>query len=75
VFFNADGTRICWEYMHTCVVTDQWPASTNRPAVGTKLEIPILLSCDCSDGKLVKIREYFDMWSIIDPGSQHRLYS
>lgn len=75
VFGNADETRLCWEYVHTAVVTDRWPSSTNRPAVGTKINMPILLSCESRDGKLVKIREYFDMWSIVDPGTAHHLYS
>jgi ketosteroid isomerase-like protein len=75
VFTNADETRLCWEYVHTAVVTDKWPSSTNRPAVGTEIRIPILLSCESRDGKLVKIREYFDMWAIVDPGTPHHLYS
>ena len=75
VFGNAEGTRLCWEYVHTGEVTDKWPSSSNRPALGTKLDLPILLSCDSRDGKLVKIREYFDMWSIVDPGTPHHLYS
>src|SRR5271155_2440652 len=31
VFANADGTRLCWEYVHTAIVTNDWPASKNRP--------------------------------------------
>jgi len=75
VFSNAEGTRLCWEYVHRCVVTDKWPASTNRPAVGTKVDLTILLSCETREGKLVKIREYFDLWSLVDPGTPHHLYS
>jgi uncharacterized protein (TIGR02246 family) len=75
VFSNADGTRICWEYVHTAVVTDQWPASTHRPPPGTKLTLPILLSCEGSGGQLTKIREYFDMLTVVEPGTPHHLYS
>jgi uncharacterized protein (TIGR02246 family) len=67
VYSNDEGTRLCWEYVHTFVVTDKWPASTNGPAVGAKIDLPILLSCD--------IREYFDLWSLIEPGTPHHLYS
>jgi hypothetical protein len=75
VFTNAEGTRLCWEYVHTAVVTDKWPSSTHRPAVGSTVTIPILLSCESLDGKLTKIREYFDMWAIVDPATPHKLYS
>src|ERR1700685_2781220 len=34
IFTNAEGTRLCWEYVHTAAVTDKWPSSTNRPAPG-----------------------------------------
>jgi limonene-1,2-epoxide hydrolase len=75
IFTNAEGTRLCWEYVHTAVVTDQWPSSNNRPAVGTKISVPIILSCEILDGKIVKAREYFDMWSLVDPDTPHTLYS
>jgi ketosteroid isomerase-like protein len=75
IFTNAEGTRLCWEYVHTAVVTDKWPSSTNRPAPGTKIDMPILLSCEICDDKITKVREYFDMWSIVDPGVPHHLYS
>jgi len=75
IFTNAEGTRLCWEYVHTAVVTDQWPSSADRPAVGTKISVPIILSCEIRDGKIVKAREYFDMWSLVDPGTPHHLYS
>jgi hypothetical protein len=54
---------------------DQWPSSADRPAVGTKISVPIILSCEIRDGKIVKAREYFDMWSLVDPGTPHHLYS
>ncbi len=75
VFTNADGTRLCWEYVHRAVATDRWTASTDKPAPGTKLEIPIILICDIKAGKLAKIREYFDLLTVTEPGVHHKLYS
>lgn len=75
VFTNAEGTKLCWEYVHSCVVTDKWPSSTHKPAPGTKFELPIILMCEIRDDKLVKIREYFDMLTVTEPGTPHRLYS
>jgi ketosteroid isomerase-like protein len=75
VFTNPEGTRLCWEYVHKAVVTDQWPASTHRPAPGTELEIPIVLICEISENKLTKIREYFDLTTATEPGVHRKLYS
>jgi ketosteroid isomerase-like protein len=75
VFTDAQGTKLIWEYVHKAVVTDKWPASKDRPAPGTTVEIPIILSCDIHDGKLVKIREYFDLLTVTEPGIHHKLYS
>jgi ketosteroid isomerase-like protein len=75
VFTNTDGTRLCWEYVHKAVVTDQWPASKDRPAPGSKVEIPIVLICEISQGKLTKIREYFDLTTATEPGVHRKLYS
>jgi ketosteroid isomerase-like protein len=75
VFTNTEGTRLCWEYVHKAVVTNQWPASTNRPAPGTALEIPIVLICEIAEGKLTKIREYFDLLTVTEPGVHRKLYS
>ena len=75
IFTNSDETRLCWEYVHKAVITDKWPASTNRPAPGTKVEIPIVLICDINNGKLTKIREYFDLATVTDPGVHRKLYS
>lgn len=75
VFTNAAQTRLCWEYVHTAVVTDKWPSSTHKPTPGSKIDMPILLSCEIRDGKISKVREYFDMWSIVDPGVPHHLYT
>jgi ketosteroid isomerase-like protein len=75
VFTNADGTKLCWEYVHTGVVTDRWPASSHKVAPGTKFGLPIILMCDIRHDKLVKIREYFDLLTLIEPGTTRRLYS
>jgi ketosteroid isomerase-like protein len=75
IFTNAEGTKLCWEYMHTAVVTDKWPSSTHRPAPGTKIALPIVLICETCGGKLVKVREYFDLLTATEPGTPHTLYS
>ena len=47
VFTNSDGTKLCWEYLHTGVVTDKWPStSSQKPAPGTKFTLPIMLVCE-----------------------------
>jgi hypothetical protein len=75
IFTNAEGTKLCWEYVHTAVVTDKWPSSKNRPAPGTQIDVPIVLIGEIHRGKLLKVREYFDLQTAIEPGLQHRLYS
>jgi ketosteroid isomerase-like protein len=76
VFANAEGTKLCWEYVHTGVVTDKWPSSSgHKPAPGTKFELPIMLICEIRQGKFVKVREYFDLLTLLEPGTSHRLYS
>jgi len=75
VFTNAEGTKLIWEYVHKGVVTEKWPASTHKPIVGTKFELPIILICEIKDGKLIKIREYFDMQTLTEAGTVHHLYS
>jgi len=75
VFTNAEGTKLIWEYVHKGVVTEKWPASTHKPIVGTKFELPIILICEIKDGKLIKIREYFDMQTLTEAGTPHHLYS
>jgi ketosteroid isomerase-like protein len=75
VFTDANGTRLCWEYTHTGVVTDQWPALSRKPVSGTQFELPIVLICDIRQSKLVKIREYFDLLTLTEAGIPHRLYS
>jgi ketosteroid isomerase-like protein len=75
IFTNAEGTKLCWEYMHTGIVTDKWPSSANQPAPGTKFALPIVLICETRAGRLVKVREYFDLQTAIAPGAPHKLYS
>ena len=75
VFTNSEGTRLIWEYVHKGVVTQQWPASTRKPAVGTEFNLPIILSCDIQNGQFTKIREYFDLLTLTEAGTPHHLYS
>ncbi len=76
VFTNAEGTKLCWEYVHTGIVTDKWPStSSQRPAPGTKFELPIMLMCEVHEGKLVEVREYFDLLTLTEAGTAHHLYS
>jgi ketosteroid isomerase-like protein len=76
IFTNAEGTKLVWEYVHTGVVTERWPASSaHRPTPGTKFELPIILAGEIREGKLVKMREYFDLLTLLEPGTPHKLYS
>ena len=75
VFINVEGTKFVWEYVHKGTVTEKWPASTHKPIVGTKFELPILLMCEINEGKLIKIREYFDSQTLTEAGTPHYLYS
>jgi hypothetical protein len=75
VFTNIEGTKLIWEYVHKGVVTEQRPASTRKPVVGTEFDLPIILSCDIHDGKLIKIREFFDLLTLTEAGTPHHLYS
>ncbi len=75
VYNNWEGTKFCWEYVHKGVVTDKWPASTHKVAPGTSFVLPIVLICEIHEGKLVKIREYFDLLTLLEPDTPHKLYS
>jgi ketosteroid isomerase-like protein len=75
VYSNSEGTKLCWEYVHEGEVTDQWPASTHKVAKGTRFVLPIVLICEIHEGKLVKIREYFDLLTLLEPDKAHKLYS
>jgi len=33
------------------------------------------LMCEIRQGKLIKIREYFDLLTLTDPGTKQKLYS
>lgn len=76
VFVNREGSKLCLEYVHTGVVTDKWPStSSHKPALGMKFDLPIILICEIRQGKLVEIREYFDLLTLLEPDTFHRLYS
>jgi ketosteroid isomerase-like protein len=76
VFSNEEGTKLCWEYVHTGIVTENWPStSSQKPEPGTEFELPIMLMCEIQNGKLVKVREYFDLLTLLEPGKPHHLYS
>jgi ketosteroid isomerase-like protein len=75
IFTNAEGTKLCWEYVHSCEVTDKWPSSTNTPSPGTRVKLPVVLICEIRDDKFVRIREYFDLLTATEPGAPRRLYS
>lgn len=66
---------ISWEHLHKGVVTDQWPASTHSVAPGTAFALPIVLICELLEGNLVKIREYFDLLTLLEPDAPHKLYA
>ncbi|HWW22058.1 MAG TPA: nuclear transport factor 2 family protein [Steroidobacteraceae bacterium] len=76
VFSSADGSMLCWEYVHTGIVIDKWPASSlQRPAPGTTFELPIILVAEIREGKIIKMREYFDLLTLTESGAPHHLYS
>lgn len=50
-------------------------ASTHKVAAGTKFVLPIVLICEIREGKLVQIREYFDLLTLLESDTQHKLYS
>ena len=76
VFANEEGTKLCWEYVHTGIVTENWPSSSaQRPTPGTKFELPIMLMCEIQDDKLIEVREYFDLLTLLELGTPHHLYS
>ena len=62
------------EYVHEGIVTDNWPASEHRPQPGSRFELPICLACRLNDGKFIRIREYFDLGTVI-AGGEARSYS
>jgi ketosteroid isomerase-like protein len=75
IITNAEGTKLIWQYVHTGIVTEKWPASSSRrPPPGTKFELPITLVGEIREGKIIKMREYFDLLTILEPGTPHHLY-
>jgi ketosteroid isomerase-like protein len=75
VYSNTKGTRLCWEYVHKGVVTDNWPVSTHKAAPGVVYELPIVLICKIHEGKFVRVREYFDLLTLLEPETPRKLYS
>lgn len=61
------------EYIHNAVVTDKWPSSTNRPAPGTRLSLPICIVAHFKGEKLDWLHEYFDLASA--SGRQGKFFS
>lgn len=49
--------------------------TTRKVAPGTTFDLPIILMCDIRQGKVVKIREHFDLLTLLEPDTPHRLYS
>jgi hypothetical protein len=49
------------EYTHHAIVTADWPASTNRPAPGTTISVPICIIAHFKNEKFDWLHEYFDM--------------
>jgi ketosteroid isomerase-like protein len=49
------------EYLHSAVVTENWPASKNRPVPGTVVNIPICIVAHIKAEKFYWLHEYFDL--------------
>jgi ketosteroid isomerase-like protein len=62
------------EYLHRAIVTADWPASENRPAAGTVLDIPICIVAHFKGEKLDWLHEYFDLATVSGKLGQ-KLYS
>ncbi len=73
VFTDEAGTKICLEYIYRGLVAKDWPKSAHPPAPGTPFEIPVTLIGELNQGKLVKIREYFDWLTLAEAGAKNRL--
>jgi ketosteroid isomerase-like protein len=57
----ATGDHFVIEYIHNAIVTANWPASKNRPAPGTVLNIPICIVAHIKDEQFDRLHEYFDL--------------
>lgn len=75
VSYMVTDSQMCLEYIHEGIITADWPASQNRPEVGSKFELPICLVCRTRDGKFVSINEYFDLGTLVGGGRKAKLYS
>jgi ketosteroid isomerase-like protein len=62
------------EYLHRAIVTENWPASKNRPAPGTLVSIPICIVAHIRDEKFNWLHEYFDLATASGTQGQ-KLYS
>ena len=71
-FSNAEGTKLCIEYLHNMVVTDKWAPSLSfqKPVPGTKFKLKVVWICEIIEGKIIKMNEYFDMLTLINGGTR-----
>ena len=67
--------QMCLEYVHEGVITEDWPASGDRPPVGSKFELPICLVCRLRGEKFIRLNEYFDLGTLVGGGRKAKLYS
>jgi steroid delta-isomerase-like uncharacterized protein len=76
VFTSAEGSQMCWEYVHKATVTEHARGNIiGHPAPGTVFELPIVLVCDIRNGRIQEIREYFDLRTLTEAGRPQRLYA
>jgi hypothetical protein len=62
------------EYTHKAIVTEEWPASKNRPAPGSVVSIPICIVAHFKGEKFDWLNEYFDLATASGAQGQ-KLYS
>ncbi len=75
VFVNAEGTNMCWEYVHTGITNKgSWLQEAGSSA-GALLDQPIVLICDIEAGKIVALREYLDLLTSLEPDKKRRILS
>jgi hypothetical protein len=68
VFTNAEG----------CIAASS-PTSDRRCPLRSRLRVRssrlrIMLMCEIRQGKLFKVREYFDLLTLLEPGTPHKHY-
>ena len=61
VVTSDDGKRFWWEYVHTKGVAEARAGSSHGPSPPVVFKLPVMLSGDIRNGKLVKVREYYDL--------------